>query len=718
PEVVTRDDQGRVTVRATRIDRPILLDGRLDDAPYQSVKVISGFVQQEPLENQPSSEQTEAWILFDDQTLFITLRNWDSQPERMIMNELRKDSSNLIQNEHVVITLDTFGDKRNGFLFLVNALGGMLEEAFFDERNPSRDWNTVWNAVATRFGEGWIVEVAIPFKSLRYTPGADQSWGIQIGRVIRHKNERAWLTPVPRAFGNAVFRVSAAATLVGLETPPLARNLEIKPYAITGLTTDRTVTPNVTNDGTGDVGVDLKLGLTRSLTGDLTVNTDFAQVEEDEQQVNLTRFNLFFPEKREFFLEGQGIFNFGGRSPTAASDTPIMFFSRQIGIASGKPVPIIAGGRTTGRIGDFNVGVVNIQTDDLQSGTVSARTTNFTVARIRRDILRRSNVGVLFANRSESIAANGSNQTFGVDAVLSLFQNVRFNTYLARTATPGKSGNDLSYRTEYDYTVDRYGLNLEYLTVGSNFNPEVGFLRRQDFDRSAASVRFSPRPRQQQTIRKFYYEGSYSYLTTGTTGRLESRTAGAAFRIEFQNSDRINLETSRVYELLVRPFPIATGVPPGAIIPVGAYGWQQTVVSYQLGTQRRFNGTVSVGTGTFYNGDQRSASYRGRISVATHLSLEPQVAINWVDLPQGSFTTTLVSTRATMPLTPRMYVSALLQYNSTNTSFSSNIRFRWEYQPGSELFVVYSEGRNTSLDGFPSLDTRGLVVKFNRLFRL
>jgi hypothetical protein len=713
PEVVARDEQGRVTVRATRIEQPIAVDGRLDDAPYQTVQAISGFLQQEPLENQPSSERTEAWIFFDAATLYVTVRAWDSQPERMVMNELRKDSSNLIQNEHVAVILDTYGDKRNGFLFIVNALGGMLEESFFDERNPSRDWNTVWNAGTTRFGQGWILEIAIPFKSLRYRPGTGFPWGIQINRVIRHKNERTWLTPMPRSFGNAVFRVSAAATLVGLETPPLARNLEIKPYAIAGLTTDRTVTPRLNNDGNGDVGVDVKYGLTRSLTADFTVNTDFAQVEEDEQQVNLTRFNLLFPEKREFFLEGQGIFNFAGRSATGASDTPILFFSRQIGIAQGRPVPIIAGGRTTGRVGNFNVGVVNIQTDDSESGTARTESTNFSVVRVRRDILRRSTVGALFTNRSESIVAGGSNQTYGVDGVFSILQNVRVNTYLAKTTTPGRSGDDLSYRGEYDYNADRYGLNLEYLSVGRNFNPEVGFLRRLDFDKAAAVARFSPRPRQARTIRKHYYEASYSYITTGT-GRLESRAAGLAYRTEFQNSDRFNLEYGRAYELLEAPFRIA----PGVIIPVGGYSWQTTSASYQLGTQRRINGTISLSTGSFYTGDSRSASYRGRIAVATHLSLEPQISFNWVDLPEGTFTTKLVSTRVTAPLTPRMYASALVQYNSTNSSFSNNVRFRWEYQPGSELFVVYSEGRNTSLNGFPTLDTRGLVVKINRLLRL
>ena len=714
PRDVLRDAEARVTVRAVRLTEPLSLDGQLDEPVYREVAPFSEFIQQEPVENAPASERSDAWIFYDDTTLYIAMCNWDRDPSRMILNELRRDSSNLVQNEHVSIVLDTFHDRRNGFLFLVSALGGMLEESFFDERNPSRDWNTVWDAKTRITADAWTMEVAIPFKSLRYTPGAGHTWGIQLNRIIRHKNERTWLSPIPQSMGAlGVFRVSQAGNLVGLSTPPLSRNLEIKPYAIAGLTTDHTARPApLVNDGDGDVGVDVKYGLTRSLTADFTYNTDFAQVEEDEQQVNLTRFSLFFPEKREFFLEGQGIFNVGGRSATQASDTPILFFSRQIGISGGRPVPILAGGRLTGRVGAYNLGVVNIQTDEF--APAGAASTNFSIVRVRRDILRRSTIGALFTGRSQAIRGPGSNETYGVDGVFAFYQNVRVNTYLARTQTNGLRGDDLSYRGEFDYNADRYGFTAEHLSVGRNFNPEVGFLRRADFRKSFAFARFSPRPANPRSrIRKHYYEANYSYITTGS-GRLESRLGGGAYRIEFHNSDRLHFEYNRFYELLEAPFAIA----PGVTIPTGGFGWGQTGIVYQLGTQRRVNGSLTAIRGSFYGGTQSQLAYRGRVAVATHLSLEPQVSVNWIDLPQGKFTTKLVSTRATAPLTPRMYVSALLQYNSTINAYSSNVRFRWEYQPGSELFVVLSEGRNTLLSGFPDLESRGFVVKINRLFRM
>ena len=712
PAVVTRDAGGRTTVRAVRIREALTIDGRLDEETYSTVLAIDGFVQQEPVENAPASEKTEAWIFFDADNLYVAARNWDSQPERMVANEMRHDSSNLIQNENFSVVLDTFHDRRNGFLFIVNALGGMLEEVFFDERNPSRDWNTVWNARTGRFDGGWTVEIAIPFKSLRYRPGAGQTWGIQMRRIIRWKNERTWLSPVPASYGIQPFRVSVAATMVGLETPPPAKNVEIKPYAIGRLITDRTARPTpVENNGTGDVGLDVKYSITRSLTADFTLNTDFAQVEEDEQQVNLTRFNLFFPEKREFFLEGQGIFNFAGRSAGGGGDEPIMFFSRQIGISQGRPVPILGGARLTGRVGNFNVGVVNIQADDYpQAG---ARETNFTVMRLRRDVLQRSTVGALMTNRSVSTRGRGSSQTFGVDGVFSLHENVRLDTYLARTQTPGVSGDDLSYKGSFEYNGDRYGLGLDHLAVGGNFNPEVGFLRRTNFRQSGIDARFSPRPRSSQLVRKYYYQGVYNYIATGS-GRLESRTAGAAFRTEFQNGDNAILEAARSYELLVSPFRIARDV----TIPTGGYGYGGVAASYQPGAQRRVAGTFTVQHGGFYSGTQTAASYRGRIAVHPQLALEPVISFNWIDLPQGAFTTKLISTRATAPLTPRMFISALVQYNSSAAALSTNVRFRWEYQPGSELFVVFTEGRNTLGPGSPFMETRGFVVKVNRLFRL
>jgi hypothetical protein len=319
--VITVSEAG-VVVRATRINAPLHVDGILDEEFYGLVHPITEFQQQDPHEGAAVSERTEAWVLYDDRFIYAVCRCWDEHPERAVANDMRRDSSNLRQNDNFAIELDTFHDKRNGFLFYVTPVGGMFDGLTTDERNNNGDWNTVWEAKARRFEHGWIAEIAIPFKSLRYKPGGEQIWGIQLRRTIRAKNEYAYITPIRPQWGvGGIFRVSAAATLVGLEVPPAGKNIEIKPSTINRLTTDNLATPRVTNNIEADLAVDAKYGITKSLTADLTYNTDFAQVEADEVQVNLTRFNLQFPEKRDFFLEGQGMFQFGGLANSGSPPT-------------------------------------------------------------------------------------------------------------------------------------------------------------------------------------------------------------------------------------------------------------------------------------------------------------------------------------------------------------------------------------------------------------
>ena len=458
------------------------------------------------------------------------------------------------------------------------------------------------------------------------------------------------------------------------------------------------------------------------MTADFTYNTDFAQVEVDEQQVNLTRFSLFFPEKREFFLEGRGIFDFGRRAGSfrgggrggggGSSSKPTVFFSRRIGLSGGRAVAIEGGGRLTGKIGRFSIGALNIQTAD--EPTVGALTTNFTVVRVKRDILRRSRIGLLFTRRSISTVGAGSNEAYGVDTAFSFYDNVNFNGYYARTRTPGLDVDDTSYQAAFGYDADRYGLNVSHLVVGDNFNPEVGFIRRDDFQRSFASFRYSPRPRSIQAVRQFTWQGSFDYTLNGAND-LETRESQLQFNTEFENSDQLGVNVTRSYELLVDPFTIASGV----TIPVGGYSFQNAELSYSLGAQRRVSGSFSVQHGTFFSGERTTVGYnRGRIELTPQFSLEPGVSINWVDLPEGQFTTKLVTSRATYTFAPRMSFSGLLQYSSSGDSISSNLRFRWEYQPGSELFVVYSDQRDTDVRGFPGLENRSFVVKFNRLFRV
>jgi hypothetical protein len=641
----------------------------------------------------------------------------------MVANDMRRDSTNLRQNDNFGVQLDTFHDRRNGFLFYVSPVGGMFDAATSDERTNNADWNTVWEAKVSRSDQGWFAEIAIPFKSLRYKGGREQTWGINLRRTIRGKNEYAYITPIKPQWGvGAFFRSSAAATLIGLEAPPAAKNLEIKPYAIARQTTDMLARPVVTNDFNPDVGLDVKYGITKSLTTDFTYNTDFAQVEADEVQVNLTRFNLQFPEKRDFFLEGQGTFTFGNvasgvfgvvgaSGPSGATDAPTIFYSRQIGLSAGRPVPIVAGGRLSGRAGRFSVGALNIESD--ADALSQAARTNFSVLRVRRDVLRRGTIGALFTNRSVSTVAPGGNQVFGLDSTFGFYQNVYASGYVAKTRTTGRDGDDVSYRGNFSYAGDRYGLQLDRTVVGDNFNPEVGFLTRSSFRRNFTSVRFSPRPKRNARIRKYYFESSFNY-TTDNRNRLESRELTSAFRTELQNSDAFHLEYFRDYELLRRPFQPATGVR----VPAGGYAFQHLRGAWTPGQQHRLSGTAAIDVGEFYDGTKKTASMNARFSISRQLGVEPNISLNWIDRFGARASVKATGARATFTMTPRMFVAALLQYASNVNSLTTNFRFRWEYQPGSELFVVYTDGHDTlAAGGQASLQSRGVVVKVNKLVR-
>ena len=531
-----------------------------------------------------------------------------------------------------------------------------------------------------------------------------------------------------------IFRVSQAATLVGLEVPAGGNILEIKPYGIAGLTTDLAASPPRRNAGEGAAGLDVKYGLTQNLTADLTYNTDFAQVEVDEQQVNLTRFSLFFPEKREFFLEGQGIFNFargaadgggrnaglrqeggGNRGGRGAGNAPTLFYSRRIGLNGSTVVPLIGGGRLTGKVGSFDVGALNIQTDGEE--TSRAVPTNFTVVRLKRDILRRSSIGALLTNRSVAVAGDGSNQAYGADATFSFYDNVNILAYVAKTSTPGLDGEDLSYQGRFVYAGDRYGFQAEHLLVEDNFEPEVGFLRRRNFRRSYGTGRFSPRPRSIEAVRQFRLEGSFDYTLTADSGRVETRQTQLAFSTEFENSDRLGVSAADNYELLVEPFDAG----PDVTLPVGGYGFRDLEFLYAPGAQRRFNGELRVRVGEYFNGSIRSVGFRrGRLELTPQLSVEPTLSINWIDTPHGAFRADLLVSRVTYTFTPRMFFGGLVQYNSSTNAISNNLRLRWEYTPGSELFVVYTDERQADPfrpDRSYGLRSRGLVLKVNRLLR-
>ena len=726
PAIIARDAAGRATLRAVRLEEPLGIDGALDERLYRNTPPASDFIQVLPNEGESATEQTEIWVAFDGENLYVSGRCHNAAPEsEWIANDMRRDGTGL--GQYVGILLDTFHDRRNAVELVINPLGGRLDGQISNERAWNGDWNPVWSVRVGRFDGGWTFEAAIPFKSLRYRPGQAQTWGFNVERRVVWKNEYSALVPLPASWGyGAIMQVSQAATLVGIEAPDAGIDLEVKPYAIGETNGVRAGGSRLANDATGDLGLDVKYGVTENLVADLTLNTDFAQVEADEQQVNLTRFSLFFPEKREFFLENQGVFAFGGEAGAGQfagiSNTPILFYSRRIGLHQGREVPIDAGGRLTGRIGRYSLGILSLRTADAPAA--DARATNFSVLRIRRDILRRSNIGAMFTGRSVSRAGPGSNEAYGVDGLFSFYQNLNISTYWAETRTPGARGrgdDETSYRAQLDYTGDRFGLQAERLAVGEDFNPELGFLRRSDFEQNFGRFRFSPRPRSIESIRQLFWEGQLDYITD-RQGLPETRQARGRFAMELENSDLLDVIYNRNYEFLEHPFPIA----PGVTIPAAGYRFDDVEVGYSLGQQHRVSGRVSAQHGGFYGGTKTSVNFGfgsafsgTRVELTPQLSIEPNLSFNRVDLPVGRFDTTLASARTIYAVNPLMFVSALVQYNSATGSVGTNVRLRWEYHPGSELFIVYNENRDEGLrpNRFPQLENRAFIIKINRLFR-
>lgn len=727
--VIARDERGRITFRTHRLPSPIALDGRLDEPFYETVPPFGDFVQQEPRQGQPSTERTDVWVFYDERNLYVSARLWESESGRRVATEMRRDANNLYNNDHFGVSFDGFYDRRNGYGFAVNAQGGMLDWAITNEQ-PNNNWNGVWMVRTGNFDHGWTIEIRFPFRSFRYREGG-HTWGMNFRRMVRFKNEVSVLAPILASWGRpGMSRMSVAATATGIEVPPRPLNIDVKPYALGSVLTDHISTPTRDNDPNGDLGVDVKWGITQSNIADLTINTDFAQVEDDEQQVNLSRFNLQFPEKRDFFLEGADAFNFGSGSAGAGgtgggggvqggaqntSSAPLLFYSRRIGLNNQLDIPIVAGGRLLGRSGLWRYGVLNMQS--AESAVAKSASTNFTVLRVNRDFLRRSRIGAMYTRR-DPIATTAAgldgpvNTAYGVDATINPTTQTSFAAYAARSVSPGKEGRDGSYRGRFDWTDDRYGIQAESLSVEPNFNPEVGFIRRPSFRRQYGQLRFSPRPRRLRGIRKVYYVASMDYITD-IDNRPESKELQGTFQMDLDNGDTWTIDATRNYERLVSRFEVGKSL----FVPAGEYPFKQVRGTYTFGQQRPVSGAVTAAYGSFYAGDLSEVTWRGRVELTRLFYLEPTLSWNRVTQPTGSANSDLVSTRATYTLTPRMFFSALAQYQSRTDSMSINARFRWEYIPGSELFVVYSDGRTTLNQGFPEVQNRSFVFKITRLLR-
>jgi hypothetical protein len=718
----------RPRVQVVQTPTPPVIDGRLDEAVWQTAPVATGFIQSAPSDGSPVSETTEVRLLQDDNALYVGAWLYDRNPGGIIVGESRRDAS-LGETDAFLFILDTFLDGQNGFVFGTTPAGiehdGQVTREGQGGGGGERmqrgsgggynlNWDGSWTVATSRDERGWYAEFRIPFSTLRYDRDGLQSWGVNFARRIRRNNEEAFWSPIPRQFD--LYRVSMAGRLEGIDAP-FRRSLAVTPYVLTSGSKDYRGTADT--DLTAEIGGDAKVALSPNLTLDLTVNTDFAQVEVDDQQINLTRFNLFFPEKRPFFLENAGTFSVGSNQAVE------LFFSRRIGIEGGREAPIVGGGRLTGRVAGNVVGLMSVQTGELEvedAGTGNpirlAAPNNFSVARLVRELPSRSRVGTILVSRLNTDDTDDYNLTYGLDWRWGVRPELLVDGYAARTVTPGVTGGQYAVNTSANFNSRDWSSTLAYREVAEGFNPEVGFLPRSDYRFVTATIM---RRFQFPDIPWFYELRPHANYREhfALDGFSETRWIHIDSHFQFTNGAFFQLPAINLTrEGLREPFEISRGV----VVPPGTYDNLEWGFAYNsnLSSPLRIEGRIDIGG--FYDGFRKggSATVSGRVTDAFQASLRAQYYD--VDLDGGSFETAVVGVRAAYSFTPRVYVQSLVQYNDQTRNVSGNIRFGWLNTAGTGLFIVYNDLEHLgpfSRTGITRGPTeRALVIKFTRQFML
>lgn len=716
---------------AEQVDVPPQIDGEvLGDPAWADIAPATGFVQTAPDEGQPASERTEVRVVFTDDTIYFGIVCYDREPGSIIVTDSRRDSS-LSTSDSFQLILDTFLDQQNGFVFGTSPSGQEYDGQLINEGaggsgmgrgGTSRgagggfnlNWDGAWQVRTAVTDIGWSAEFAIPFRTIRFPTGRTQTWGVNFQRNIRRRNELAYWAPLPRQFD--LFRVSMAGQLTGIQAPEgLWRTLQVTPYVV-GEAMQRTEAIDNTVKGLGDIGGDLKYGVTSGLTVDLTYNTDFAQVEVDQQQINLDRFNLFFPEKRPFFLENAGAFTVSNSAGAVFNDPgqTELFFSRQIGVSdSGQAVPILGGARLSGKVSDtVTVGLLNMQTDDVGSSTPG---NNFSVARLRKDLPSRSSVGALFVNRQATgdlAVDNDINRTYAVDGRWGFGQNGTVSGFAAQTETPGLAGEDYAWDTAVDYNAQAWRVRAGYMEMGDNFNPEVGFVRRRGFRKVDGGIFYTWRPNEFLNIQELQPHVTFNRFWNYDNGFIESSLLHMDNTWEFNDSSRLTTWWNVRKEGVVRPFTVS-GVP---VLP-GSYGWNEVSLNYNTDSSAPVTAGFRVQSSGFFGGEL--LTYGPSVGFRRGETLN--VALSWsrndIDLPAGQVITNLVSTRIAYNFSPRVFAQSLLQYNDSADLWSVNFRFGWLQDANTGLFLVYNE--TDGLGDIPHTSAgRSFILKYSYLFDL
>lgn len=718
--LVDLDAAPRPSVRAVSFEGEITVDGRLDEAVWQSAEVIDDFVQQKPDQGHPATDRTEVRILYDERALYIGAEMYDDTPERIVIPTLQRDP-NTRDGDAFAIALDPFLDRASGFAFYINAGGAIRDGQVADDgRNTNFAWEGIYTVRTRVHDEGWTLEMEIPWITLRYDPSQPvQRWGLNLMRRTRHKNEDATWAPMDRRW--PLHTMSRAGTLEGLEGLRSRRPLLVKPFGLSARA-----------DGSGrggaenelDGGVDVKYGLTSGLTLDATLNTDFSQVEVDQQQVNLTRFSLFFPERREFFLENAGIFQFGdqdgaGRARTGASSQDFqLFFSRRIGLRSdGTPLPILGGGRLSGTAGPFEIGLLNMQTQE--SG--EAPSENFGVARLRVRPLPGLAVGGIFVNRAlVSDAAPEwtgveTNRSWGVDAnYQGLGDRLTVLSYAAATEGEARDGTaqprDWAGRLSVEWRSPALESMAMLRRIGENFDPAVGFVRRGDLVQRYGlfGLRRTVDWPVIQLVNPFVEVDHY---TTAAEGVLETRRITGGVDTEFWDGGEASLSVANRFERVFEPFAVR-----GAEIGVGSYDFTEVQARYQFNRARPVSADLRAGGGGYFDGTRRSIGGSLLARWGYRLVAQLDVDHNRIDLPGlAPVTADVFGLRLEAYASPTLLGSGVIQYNEATDELVTNVRFNWRHAPLSDVFIVFTERRDR---GAGVVTDRLVTLKVTRLFAL
>jgi hypothetical protein len=692
------------------VDAP-RIDGRLDERFWATADSIDDFRQREPLAGSPATERTVVKVVRDAEALYIAVRCFDSDMRRVRASQLRRDAD-LSSDDNVQLLIDSFDDRRSAFLFGTNPNGVMWDAQFSGVDDLNENWNGIWEVGVSRDSTGWTAEFRIPFRTLRFHAGGDTQFGFNVRRFIRRKNEEDLWRSYGRAQGLYHLDNEGAITeLTDLQRP---HGLELSPYALgQAVETEHDSLGAEAAGGYlgGKAGVDAKLGITPTLTADLTLNTDFAQVEADQQVINLSRFPFFFPEKRQFFLESSGLFDYG--TPGYVQ----LFYSRRVGLnASGAPVPIIAGGRISGRLGPWQIGALDAQT----AGSDRA---NDAVLRITHDLFDRSYIGAI-GTLHAGPGGEGVQRAAGLDVDLPLVvhgMNLEPKFYLAGSQTPGVPGTPLAWRVSTDNPNDLFDNFISLYHIDSAFAPPLGFVRRTGIWETVGHSDFTPRPGV-LGIRQLSFTfpiPSWDIIANESGSPLRSgdwQTAWLEWRVlggDRQNGDHFEVNFQRLMDAPTDSFDIFRGVR----IPPGRYWWSRYELQYFMNPGRPLSFGAFVNWGRFYGGHSTELELTAVWHGGGHIIASTDLIRTAARLPFGAFTAVLLANRLEYDFNTRTSLLAFVQYDNENQRVDFNVRFHWIPVIGDDVFLVWNSGYTTYPQApyrFP--DTRSLARPLNGAF--